>query len=167
MTTGSQVYKLLFCVGALVLSGCGGRDFVTDALDRAPLIYRPQILQGNVFSQEQINKLEPGMSKRQARFVMGSPMLADTFHQDRWDYYYADRVGQELKRTEHVILYFENDSLARIEGDYRPQPAAEREEPKREIAVSVPDYVAPPRTFWERIQRTVTDTVGLRESDGG
>ena len=129
---------------------------IPDALDRAPLIYRPEIQQGNVVTQEQINALEPGMSRRQVRFVLGSPMLTDVFHADRWDYAYTFGVGSTPSEIRLVTVHFENDRLARITGELRPQPVEEREPVEREVIVTVPDWEPPPDSLWDRLRKTVT-----------
>jgi outer membrane protein assembly factor BamE len=138
----------------MVSGGCGSMSGITDAipnaLDRAPLIYRPTIQQGNVVTQEQINQLQPGMSKRQVRFLLGTPMLTDVFHADRWDYAYTLGEGSTPSETQRVTLYFEQDRLVRIAGDLRPQPEDERDEPKKEVVVTVPDWEPPNKSLWRR-----------------
>jgi outer membrane protein assembly factor BamE len=91
---------------ALQLAGCGWL---------AP--YRIDIQQGNFVSQEMVAQLKHGMTKDQVRFVLGTPLLTDIFHGDRWDYVYLlDRPGQpQVQRR--LALYFEDDRLARLEGD--------------------------------------------------
>jgi outer membrane protein assembly factor BamE len=141
-------------IAGLGLSGCGSMSDVTDAipnaLDRAPLIYRPTIQQGNVVSQEQINALQPGMSKRQVRFVLGTPMLDDVFHADRWDYVFTLGEGSRPKEMQRVTLFFSDDRLARITGDLSPQPESEQTPPDREIVVSVPDWEEPNKSLFRR-----------------
>jgi outer membrane protein assembly factor BamE len=104
----------------LLLGGCS-----TDA--KIPGVYRIDVQQGNVVTQEDINKLQPGMTKRQVRFLLGTPLIVDVFHQNRWDYYYSMQpgsIGGEAEQ-QHVALFFENDRLVRLEGDLRPgEPAA-------------------------------------------
>jgi outer membrane protein assembly factor BamE len=95
---------VLALLGGLVLSGCG-------------LIHKIDIQQGNVVEQETLAKLELGMPKEKVRFVLGSPMLTDVFHKDRWDYFYSLRKGGEATEKRHVVLFFENDRLAKIAGD--------------------------------------------------
>ncbi len=130
-------------------------DAIPNALDRAPLVYRPEIQQGNVVTQEQINQLEPGMSKRQVRFLLGSPMLTDVFHADRWDYAFTFGQGSKPTEMQRVTVYFENDRLVRVAGDLRPQPAHERTEQKKEIVVTVPDWEPESQSLWRRTLGTV------------
>ena len=86
---------------ALVLGGCS--------------IYKLDIQQGNYFSDEMVAKLKPGMTRKQVLFVMGTPIVSDPFHKDRWDYVYTNQeAGGEIQRK-HLVVYFENDTLDRIE----------------------------------------------------
>ena len=155
--TVSATYLLSGCssVGDGLRSVGGITTIIPDALDKAPLIYRPTIQQGNVVTQEQVNQLEPGMTKRQVRFLLGTPMLTDIFHANRWDYTYTLGAGSKPSEQSQVTVFFEDDRLTRITGDLRPQPPSERVEVKREIVVSVPDYERPAKTLWERALGTV------------
>ena len=77
-------------------------------------IYKMDIRQGNLVTPDMRDKLKIGMTKAQVRYVMGTPMINDPFHDNRWDYYY--RLEQDGKLTEHqgMTLFFEGDSLTRI-----------------------------------------------------
>ncbi|NNJ91726.1 MAG: outer membrane protein assembly factor BamE [Gammaproteobacteria bacterium] len=108
-----------------------------------PLMYRPDIQQGNVITQEMINQLKPGMSKRQVTYILGTPGLVDSFHQDRWDYIYTLKENAQDIEQKNLTIFFENDQLTRISGDYRPMPVDEMEAAdKKETVVDVPDYEA-------------------------
>ena len=80
--------------------------------------HRIEIQQGNFISQEMVAQLKSGMTKDQVRFAMGTPLVADVFHGDRWDYVFirrrADSSDTERRR---ISVYFEQDRLIRIEGD--------------------------------------------------
>ena len=145
---------LLAVPATTALLGCSSLGKVTDAvpnaLDRAPLIYRPQIQQGNVVDQEQMNALKPGMTKRQVRYVLGSPMLTDVFHANRWDYAFTQGKGSRPSEFRRVTVYFQDDRLARISGDLRPQPIEERIEKPKEVIVTVPDWVPEDKSLWQR-----------------
>ena len=162
--------KLLISITAaasLILSGCSSvgdglrsassvTDWIPDALDKAPLIYRPTILQGNVVTQEQVNKLKPGMSRRQVRFVLGSPTLRDVFHEDRWDYPYTEGVGSTPDDYKYLSVFFENDRLVRVAGDLHPQAPGEQDKAeKKPTVVSVPDWNPEPTSLWGRALNTV------------
>lgn len=155
---------ILFSLIATILSvGCssfseGARDIanvIPNALDKAPLIYRPTIQQGNVVTQEQVNELEPGMTKRQVRFLLGTPMLTDVFHDNRWDYTYTLGEGSTPEEMSRVTVYFEDDRLVRINGDLRPQPPHERVEKKKDVVVTVPDWEGEKKTMFERAMGAV------------
>ncbi len=78
-----------------------------------------------------VQQLEKGMTKRQVRYILGSPMVEDTFNQDRWDYFYNVKRGDTTLSKNHLIVYFDGDSLTRWEGEYTAdtkQLDAEREE---------------------------------------
>ena len=96
----------------LALSACGSIEF--------PGVYKLTIQQGNIVSQEMIDRLKPGMTRSQVQFVLGNPVLADSFERDRWNYVYTiDIPGQAIIERE-LIIVFENDRLLRFEGDYTP-----------------------------------------------
>jgi len=81
-------------------------------------VYQLDIQQGNLFSKSLVDSLKPGMTKRQVTLVMGSPSVVSPFAQNRWDYISTIRRGNGRMETKDLVLYFENDALARIEGDY-------------------------------------------------
>ncbi len=85
-----------------------------------PGAYKIDIQQGNVITQEMVNQLRPGMTRDQVRFVMGQPMLPDTYNQNRWDYIYSFHPGGEKRTQQTLTLFFQNDKLASFEGDIRP-----------------------------------------------
>ena len=77
--------------------------------------YRPDIRQGNELEMDAIAKLKTGMSKRQVTFIMGTAGLRDPFHKNRWDYVHTlKQPGKDMVR-QHLVLYFENDLLVRID----------------------------------------------------
>ena len=85
-----------------------------------PGVYRIDVEQGNLVTQDMIDQLQPGMSRRQARFIMGSPLVEDSFNADRWDYPYVIRNGQRIIREAQVTLIFDDDRLLTVRGDYLP-----------------------------------------------
>ncbi|RLA04026.1 MAG: outer membrane protein assembly factor BamE, partial [Gammaproteobacteria bacterium] len=74
---------IMTCIASLTIAACS----------RYHLVHKIDVQQGNVITQDEVNLLEPGMNRRQVQFVMGSPMIADVFHQDRWDYVYLLEPG--------------------------------------------------------------------------
>ncbi len=162
IATTSHMHKLLIFItlaSSVALSGCGSfadvGNAIPNALDRMPLIYRPTIQQGNIFTQEDIDRLQPGMDKRQVRFVLGTPMLEDVFHKDRWDFVYTVGVGSRPSELKKVALFFENDRLVNIEGDLRPLPLSEQKPRDKEIVVEVPDWEGDQKGFWARLLDSV------------
>ncbi|WP_439107833.1 outer membrane protein assembly factor BamE [Congregibacter sp.] len=103
---------LLLTASLAALSACGFVGF--------PGVYKIDVEQGNLVTQEMIEQLQPGMSRRQVRFIMGSPLVEDTFQPDRWDYPYVIRNGADIIREAQVRIFFEGDSLVNITGDYLP-----------------------------------------------
>lgn len=79
--------------------------------------YRIDVRQGNFVTQEMVAKLRPGMSKDQVRFVLGTPLVTDIFHADRWDYVYRFQPGNGEVQQRRLIVYFVDDKLARVGGD--------------------------------------------------
>jgi outer membrane protein assembly factor BamE len=89
--------------------------------------YRIDVQQGNYIDQEMIAKLKPDMTRAQVRFVLGTPLIADPFNPDRWDYLYIDRRAGRLKDVRRLTVYFEGDRLKRALTD-APAPTAPRQQ---------------------------------------
>ncbi len=85
-----------------------------------PTIYRADIEQGNIIEQSIVEKLKPGMNKNQVRYIMGSPLIIDPLHQQRWDYFFSKKSDGKIEEKKRVTLFFENSKLVRIEGDVLP-----------------------------------------------
>lgn len=100
----------LTLTGLLALAGCS-----------FPGVYKIDIQQGNVVTQDMIDQLRPGMTRRQVRFIMGNPLITDTFHPNRWDYLYSIQPGGGERLQERVSLNFDsNDQLVGLAGDFMP-----------------------------------------------
>ena len=79
-------------------------------------VYRMDIQQGNLLDAEQVDQLEVGMTRSQVRFLLGTPMVIDSFDADRWDYIYSLRRGHERQVTRrHLVVWFDGDKVTRIE----------------------------------------------------
>lgn len=103
-------YLLLPACLVLLLGGCLS-------------VYKVEVQQGNVITQEMIDKLKPGMTRSQVRFVLGAPLVADPFHPDRWDYYYYLRRSKEKTgETRRLTVIFKNDTLVTVQGDKSGEP---------------------------------------------
>ena len=90
----------------LILNGCA-------------IIYEQDIQQGNVVTDEMLNNLELGMSKVEAQYHLGTPLIEDPFHANRWDYFYAFKQGRDDEREQQVItlLFDDFDNLIDIKGN--------------------------------------------------
>jgi outer membrane protein assembly factor BamE len=86
-------------------------------------VYRANISQGNFVEQEDLDQLEIGMTRSQVRFLLGTPMVDDPFHKDRWDYVYYLKVGRkDAARTRWVSVFFEDDLVNEIRRDQELEP---------------------------------------------
>lgn len=117
----------------LILSGCSwSPDLSWIGL---PRVHKIDIQQGNVIDQDQVNQLRPGMNKQQIRFILGTPMINDTFHADRWDYIYRFKPGYGELEKKRITVFFENDRLVNMQGDFRPGDEGEQQRLSEEIVV--------------------------------
>ena len=91
---------------AAILGGCGDL--------RWPGLHYATMEEGNIYSQAQIDKLRPGLSREEVLHILGSPQLKDPFHADRWDYYYSKR-GERLIERKWLSLRFEGERLVDIQ----------------------------------------------------
>ncbi len=115
-----QLFKLLFAlliICSALLAGCGAS---------VPAIkpFKMDIQQGNVVTSKMLLQLRPGMTKSQVRFIMGTPLVVDSFHKDRWDYFYQMRQAGKIVEQRRVILDFEKDLLTKVRGDVVPEGTA-------------------------------------------
>ena len=104
----------------LLLTGCASSTDSGSKLISFPGAYKIDIQQGNVITQEMVDQLRPGMTRAQVQYVMGTPLLEDTFNKNRWDFVYSMQPGNEARTQTTVTVFFKNDVLASIEGDLRP-----------------------------------------------
>lgn len=132
---------------ALAVSGCAGRSVLGEkpaaAQQGAPEVvpengaqtttvtplqkflwifspFRPVIQQGNFVSQEMLAQLKPGMTREQVRFILGTPLLTDLFHGERWDYPFRLAKGNGELTTSRVVIFFKDDKVERFEGGNLP-----------------------------------------------
>jgi len=122
---------LLIALAITCLSACSFVGF--------PGVYKIDVEQGNIVTQEMADQLKPGMSRRQVRFIMGTPLIEDTFNQDRWDYPYVKRNGLNVLSESLLTVVFEGDALVTVRGDYLPpawseQSSTEDEKPAEPAA---------------------------------
>jgi outer membrane protein assembly factor BamE len=102
-------------LAAGLVAGCG---FVPRIPGVTP--YRIEIQQGNYISQEMVAQLKAGMTKEQVRFILGTPMVTDIFHSDRWDYVYWRETPKGAREERKVTVLFEQGQLSRVDGDVVP-----------------------------------------------
>jgi outer membrane protein assembly factor BamE len=93
----------------LGVAACSPPDWLTP--------YRIEIHQGNYVTQEMVAKLRPGMTRSQVRFALGTPLLTDPFHEDRWDYIYVLEQNEKIVQRRVLTVIFVEDKLQRVEGD--------------------------------------------------
>ena len=79
--------------------------------------YRMEIQQGNFVTQDMVSQLKPGMSKEQVRFILGTPMVNDIFHPDRWDYVFWRETSKGTREQRKLTVLFDKGQLARLDGD--------------------------------------------------
>ena len=95
------------------------------ALALTACVYRIDIQQGNLLDEEDINQVDLGMTRSQVQFLLGTPMVADSFHRDRWDYAYYFRRGRSRDADRRwIVVYFQNDRVQRIDRDLELQPTS-------------------------------------------
>ena len=97
---------------------CAAAGIAVVLLVLTACVYRIDIQQGNLLEEEVIDQVEVGMTRSQVQFLLGTPMIADSFHQDRWDYTYYFRRGRSRNVDQRwFIVYFEGDEVVRIDRD--------------------------------------------------
>lgn len=116
------IQSLVLSVTLLGLSGCSSIDDYLPEGGFFPGVHKIDVQQGNLITQEMVDRLKPGMSRSQVRYIMGSPIVTDTFDQNRWDYFYSLKPGYGELEQQRLTLYFEDDKLVQMGGDFRPQP---------------------------------------------
>ena len=103
---------LLISLAIASLSACGFVGF--------PGVYKINVEQGNIVTPEMVAQLKPGMTRRQLKFILGTPLVEDTFDIDRWDYIYSKRNGKKILSESRLTVLFDGDQLATITGDLAP-----------------------------------------------
>ena len=84
-------------------------------------VYRPDVQQGNFISKEMVSQLKVGMTPEQVRFILGSPLLTDLFHETRWDYPFRIRKGDGEITSSRVIVFFKEGRVSHFEGGDLPE----------------------------------------------
>jgi outer membrane protein assembly factor BamE len=123
-----------------MLLGCSSLDSASHRVASVVQPYRPQIVQGNFISREQVEFLRPGITREQVRDILGTPLVSSVFHGDRWDYAFTIQRKGTAPQQRKLSVFFKNDAFERVEAKDLPSEAefAER--------ISVPeDRKAVPR----------------------
>ena len=109
-------------------------------------VYRPTIQQGNLLKSEDVDQVTVGMTRSQVRYLLGTPMVADPFDPQRWDYIYTLQRGRERHRDRaHYIVHFEGDKVSRIEKPGRPVlPQGNEQQQKTPAESQAPTEAATP-----------------------
>jgi outer membrane protein assembly factor BamE len=114
---------------AMALGACSSVSEIGSVLSP----YKIDVRQGNFVTQEMVAQLKPGQTRDQVRFILGSPLVADIFHADRWDYVYRFKPGNGAAQERRLAVFFQENQLVRVAGDVvaneaqggvAPQPAA-------------------------------------------
>ena len=134
------IILLSLLVPTLALSGCNNIGF--------PGVYLINIDQGNIVDQEMVDQLKPEMTRRQVRFLLGTPIVEDTFNNDRWDYIRLVRRGNDTLLRRRLTVVFENNVLVDVEGDLvgenwpEPDPVESADDASEELSEKTPDQGA-------------------------
>lgn len=129
--------SLLPAFATVLLTACSGVPKVTSYLTP----YKIDVRQGNMVTQEMVAQLRPGMSREQVRFILGTPLVADIFHADRWDYVYRFQPGRGEVQQRRLVVFFEDNKLARVDGDVVAEPATPAKPASR--VIDIPGAEAP------------------------
>jgi outer membrane protein assembly factor BamE len=138
---------IITCLASLILAGCSERFHIVHKID---------VQQGNVVTQDRVDQLEPGMTRNQVQYIMGSPIVVDVFHQGRWDYLYVMKPGYGDVQQERVTVHFEGDSLDHVTGTMLPSAAGPDPEATRQVTVVVPPQERIPPGIFNKIWHYLT-----------
>lgn len=105
----THIRTILICVFfSAFISGC--------SVSNLPGLYRVEVQQGNLITEAELEKLQPGLSRQQVLFLLGSPSITDPFHPDRWDYAFQIRDSKYIYTTQKMTVFFDKDTLTKVEG---------------------------------------------------
>ena len=107
-------------VSAAALVGCSSLNGASTRIASLVNTYRVDVVQGNFVSREQVEALQPGMSRQQVREILGTPLVTSLFHADRWEYVFTFKRPGEEPQTRKLTVFFKGDALERSEGDTMP-----------------------------------------------
>lgn len=104
--------KYLLIIAFGLLSACGNLEF--------PGVYKIPIEQGNIVTQDMVDQLKPGMSESQVEYILGSPIIKDSFNNQRWDYVYSIKPGKGKRKQHRLTVFFQEGALHSFSGDFTP-----------------------------------------------
>ncbi len=105
---------------ALGLAGCSSIGDYVPRMPRFLTPYRPDVQQGNVITSDMVEQLRAGMTRDQVKFMLGTPLLADNFHPDRWDYLYYLNPRSGSPQRRNLVVYFKDNRLDHYTSDPMP-----------------------------------------------
>lgn len=162
-----SILRYLIVLLALMCTACG---------TALPTVkpYKLDVQQGNVVTSKMLLQLRPGMTKSQVRFIMGTPLIQDSFHGNRWDYVYQMREGGKITEQRRVILDFETELLKTVRGDVIPA-ASEKSNPDGVAAEAGTRVVEPYKKpeekgllrklkFWEKDEAALVKEAAEKEA---
>jgi len=113
----------LVAAACATAAGCGSFDSASLRIASVVTPYKVEIVQGNFVSREQVQALKPGMTRAQVRDILGTPLVQDAFHADRWDYVFTIHRQGVQPQERKLAVFFAGEVLARFEGDEMPTEA--------------------------------------------
>ncbi len=119
---------LVTLLASLALAGC---------------VYKIDVQQGNYVTQDVVAKLKKGMTKSEVKQLLGTPLLSDAFHANRWDYFFSNVKGGKPEDRTRLTVFFEEDKLVSVMGDVRPAAAAQAAPKAAAPAAPAPAKAAP------------------------
>jgi len=109
LVTRKSILVVLLLATVLAMSGC---------------VYRANISQGNIVEEEDLDQVEVGMTRNQIRFLLGTPMIDDPFHMNRWDYVYYVTIGRnDASAKRWISILFDDDKVSEIRRNRELNPA--------------------------------------------
>ena len=144
---------------SVLLGGCSAPRmpfYRLPSIGDLPFVHKIDVQQGNVITQEMVAQLRKGMDKKKVQFIMGTPIILDTFNASRWDYIYTSQYGGGEVERRHVTLVFADDKLARVDGDVKPAAGEIEVELHNDTTIDVPKGRG--RGMMARIKQTIPFT---------
>lgn len=118
-----HVLVLASAAWCALMAGCSSLDSASNRIAGLITPYKVEIIQGNFVSREQAALLTPGMDRAQVRDILGTPLMASVFHQDRWDYVFTLKRAGTAPQSRKFTVFFKGDALERFEGGDLPSEA--------------------------------------------